>query len=45
MIVLNHEERKGVIFIYKTGKTKDNERKQLTTRTYGIYETPAYKSN
>lgn len=33
VIVLNHEEKKAVIFDYKTGKVKDNEdfRKQLTT--------------
>ena len=32
VVVLNHEERKAVIFDYKTGKVKDNEdfRKQLT---------------
>ena len=32
VVVLNHEDRKAVIFDYKTGKVKDNEdfRKQLT---------------
>lgn len=42
VIVINHEDRKAVIFDYKTGKVKDNEdfRKQLTT--YALMAFAAY---